>query len=37
MTPDEFRESALEKPILEKWGEQVHLHEKDESIFQLTS
>lgn len=33
MTPDDYREKALEEPLLKKWGLQLKEHEKK---FMLT-
>jgi uncharacterized protein YbaR (Trm112 family) len=34
MSPDEYRETSLEKPILEKWGERISV-ENNVPKFQL--
>jgi uncharacterized protein YbaR (Trm112 family) len=37
MTPDEFREKALEEPLLKKWGklETLNLNDNQEKILEL--
>ena len=39
MTPDEFREKALEEPLLKKWGklETLNLEDNQEKILELDS
>lgn len=37
MSPDEYREASLEKPILEKWGEQLVLQNGKPTLLNTLS